>query len=431
MSQINPAVPRRAFRLLIAGINWPPETFIARLIDGLVRAGVEVTIGSAKRPSPIAGSLRWLRTPSWETGIPLRLARLAGMAIRAKVRGARDMKVFGPFVRRGRTFSGRLQVWNRLLPYAGRRWDIIYLPWNSAAIAHLPIFDLPSPVVVSCRGTQVSVAPHNPAREEMRVGLRATFERAAAVHCVSEATLKEACQLGLDPAKARVIRPAVDPELFRPAASRRSKDGVFSMVTVGTLIWRKGHEWALQAIRRVADRGINVRFDIIGDGPDRQRVLYTISDLGLQESVRLHGRLCPEEVLHRLQQADAFLLSSLSEGISNAVLEAMACGIPIVTTDCGGMREAVTDGVEGFVVPVRNAEAMAVALLKLAGDLGLRQRMGQAARARIEREFDLKRQVEQWLELFDSVLGHNLTGAGAPFDRSSRRKEALTCLPAE
>ena len=118
-----------------------------------------------------------------------------------------------------------------------------------------------------------------------------------------------------------------------------------------------------------------MRFEIIGDGPDRQRVLYTIHDLGLQECVRLLGKLAPDEVLHRLQQADAFLLSSLSEGISNAALEAMACGVPVVTTDCGGMREAVTDGEEGFVVPVRDAESMANALMKLAGDAGLRERM--------------------------------------------------------
>jgi len=224
------------------------------------------------------------------------------------------------------------------------------------------------------------------------------------VHCVSEATRHDACRLGLHPAKATVIRPAIESNLFRPATAPRSKDGVFSVVTVGTLIWVKGHEWALQAIRRVADSGINVRFDIIGDGPDRQRVLYTMADLHLVDRVRCLGRLAPEEVLRRVQQADAFLLSSLSEGISNAVLEAMSCGVPVVTTECGGMREAVTDGVEGFVAPVRDEEELAKGLLRLAGDSQMRQRMGQAGRARIEREFRLDRQIEQWLQLFRHVL---------------------------
>jgi colanic acid/amylovoran biosynthesis glycosyltransferase len=246
--------------------------------------------------------------------------------------------------------------------------------------------------------------------------MRRTFELAAAVHCVSEATLKDACQLGLDPVKARVIRPAVDPVVFCPGPCRENADDVFRVVTTGTLIWRKGHEWALQAIRLLKDRGVNIQFDIIGDGPDRQRVLYTIHDLELQDCVRLRGRLPPQEVLSRLQQADAFLLSSLSEGISNAVLEAMACGIPVVTTDCGGMREAVSDGVEGFVVPVRAAEAMAEKLGVLARNSLLRNRLGQSGRVRIEREFSLKRQVAQWLELFQWAIRQRsdnaLTGTG-------------------
>jgi glycosyltransferase involved in cell wall biosynthesis len=418
-------------RLLIAGINWPPETFIARLIDGLVLAGVSVTVGSAKKPVGMEDRVKWLPTPSWDANIPMRLARLAGMAIRAKVCAIDDVSVFRPYVRRSQAFSGRLQVWSQLLPYAGRRWDLIYFPWNSAAIAHLPVFDLPSPVVLSCRGTQVSVAPHNPERAEIRTGLRKTFERAAAVHCVSQATLKDACQSGLDPAKATVIRPAVDPEMFRPASNRPDSDGIFRVVTTGNLNWVKGHEWALSAIRLLKDRGVHVQFDIIGDGPDRQRVLYTVRDLGLQDCVQLHGRVGSKAVLSQLQQADTFLLSSLSEGISNAVLEAMACGIPVVTTDCGGMREAVTDGVEGFLVPVRDAEAMAVALQRLAGDSSLRQTMGHAGRARITYEFGVKQQVEQWLGLFHSVLSHNLAGTGASLDGGSQRKLTATCLSAE
>jgi colanic acid/amylovoran biosynthesis glycosyltransferase len=389
-------------RLLITGINWPPETFLQRLIDGLTQAGVEVTVGCPTRPQ---GNIRWLRTPSWDASLPMRLARLGGMALQAGLRGYRDVKAFAPFVRQHRGFTERLPIWNRLLPHAGRRWNAIYFPWNSAAVAGLPVFQLESPVIVSCRGTQVSVAPHNPARQEFTASLRETFKRAAAVHCVSEATLRDACQLGLDPAKARVIRPAVDPELFRPAAARRADDGIFSVVTVGTLIWVKGHEWALRAIRKVADQGVKVRFDIIGDGPDRQRVLYTISDLGLENQVRWLGRLAPDRVRTCVQKADVFLLSSLSEGISNAVLEAMACGLPVVTTDCGGMREAVTDGVEGFVVPARDSEAAAAALFRLAAGPALRQRIGEQARTRIQREFSLRVQIQQWVEFLRGLGG--------------------------
>jgi glycosyltransferase involved in cell wall biosynthesis len=105
-----------------------------------------------------------------------------------------------------------------------------------------------------------------------------------------------------------------------------------------------------------------------------------------------------------LQRADVFVLASLSEGISNAVLEAMACGLPIVTTDCGGMREAITDGVEGFVVPVRDSESMANALEKLIADKVLRAEMGCRARERILGGFTLERQVEQFLAMYEELV---------------------------
>jgi colanic acid/amylovoran biosynthesis glycosyltransferase len=145
--------------------------------------------------------------------------------------------------------------------------------------------------------------------------------------------------------------------------------------------------------------------DIVGDGPEFQRVLFTIHDLGLQERSALLGRLSSSAVRNRLRQSDVFLLSSLSEGLSNAVLEAMACAVPVVSSDCGGMSEALTDGAEGFLVPVRDPASMARALSTLAGDPALRSRMGTAARNRILRDFHRDHQLDRMTELFTAVAG--------------------------
>src|SRR5947209_7592880 len=107
-------------RLLITGLNWPPETFLRPLIDGLVEAGVEVTVGSARRPEKAAG-IKWLETPSWDARPPLKLGRLLGMATRAFIFGLRDLNTLGRGLGRRKCFGERLQAWNRLLPYAGRR----------------------------------------------------------------------------------------------------------------------------------------------------------------------------------------------------------------------------------------------------------------------------------------------------------------------
>ncbi len=238
-------------------------------------------------------------------------------------------------------------------------------------------------------------------------GLRTTFAKAAAVHCVSAATRNDAEAWGLEPAKAVVIRPAVDSSYFRPAEEPRPGDGraPLEIVTTGSLVGIKGHEYALLAIRRILDRGVSAKFSIIGDGPERDRVQFTVRDLGLEPHVRLLGRRTPDQVREMLRRSDVFLLTSLSEGISNAALEAMACGLPVVTTDCGGMREAVEDGVSGRVVPIRDTEALADALGRLASEPESGRTMGRAARARVVADFDSRRQIGEFVGLMRKAAG--------------------------
>ena len=369
-------------RLLILGLKWPPETFIMRLIDGLARRELDVTVAVDERPT-------------------------AGPALPPNVRLVRLPGVVGRRLRRSPLTGG---------------YDALYFPWNTSAIVYQSLLD-EAPSVISCRGSQINVAPHNPERAALREGLALTFGKATAVHCVSQQIRDEAARYGLDPRKAVVIRPAVDPNLFRPALpppSERgssvpsplgrgfgrgssSPDTPFRLVTTGSILWRKGYEYALLAVRQLVERGLPVRFDIIGDGPEGQRLLYTIHDLGLQEHVVWHGPLPPAAVVGRLQAADVFLLTSLSEGISNAVLEAMACGLPVVTTDVDGLPEAVGDGVEGFLVPPRDPAATADALARLAASPELRQRMGQAGRHRVLADFRLDDQADAFAGLFRKV----------------------------
>jgi len=395
---------RTVLRMLVVGMKWPPETFLARLLAGLSGRGFELTIAGPTRPRDKRFrelGFRWLSLPSWNRPWPLRLLGAVRVVSAAAVRAAPDLAR-----RLGRAASmtggGRVDRLVQIAPFAGRRWDLIYFPWNASAIAMLPLFDLGMPVVVSCRGSQLNVAPHNPTRASIREGLKETFRRAALVHCVSQNIHEEARRYGLDPAKAQIIRPAVDTAFFCPAdpeVSRSSVPRPFRIITTGNLIWRKGHEFALTAVAQLKARGVPVRFEIVGEGPERQRVSYTVRDLGVGDTVELPGHLGAEQIRDRLRRADAFFLSSVSEGISNSVLEAMACGLPVVTTDCGGMREAVDDRVEGIVVPPRESRAMADALEVLAGDAELRGRMGRAARARAVRDFDARGQLDCWEEL--------------------------------
>lgn len=395
--------------VLVVGVKWPPETFLARLFDGLLRQGVHVTVATSARPSEqwfAYPNFGWLHAPTWDVPRGARMVHFGRQVIRAVVTSPLELYRTARSIRSGAGIGKTLRKWNRSLPFVGKlsQFDLIYFPWNGGAISYLSLFEAGLPVVVSCRGSQINVAPQSPAWKPSVDGLRETLVRANAVHCVSDDILNEAVQYGLDRAKARVIRPAVAPDFFTPDPASRPEGAFFNLVSTGSIIWRKGYEYALLATRALLDRGIPLRYRIIGDGPERARVQYTILDLGLQEHVELLGALSPEQVRMHLQQADAFVLSSLSEGISNAVLEAMSCGLPVVTTDCGGMREAVTDGVEGYVVPVRDPGAMAVALSRLYEDEASRRQLGRQARNRIERQFRLEDQVTGFIRLFRDAI---------------------------
>jgi len=400
----------RPLKLLVVGARWPPETFLAAQFAALAARGVEVTVAARSAwmgPGTRIPGVKVIRLPGPRDPAVITVLRCLWELVRAP-RSWRSLRDAVQCALRGSNGNwlralGHIRA---VLPLLRLRPDLLHFEWASAAAAWLPYWHLwQCPVVVSCRGREITVTPSLTGQEGYREAIRMTFKRAAAVHCVSEAIRDDAEALGLDPRKGWVIRPAVDPTRFKPGGLRAA-GGPFRIVSVGSLNWWKGHEYALAAVARLREAGTAVEYEIVGGGPksERQRIQYAIEDLGLSGCVTLRGAARREQVLSALQRADCFLLPSLTEGLSNAVLEAMACGLSVVTTNCGGMREAVTDGVDGLLVKPRDIAGMAAALVRLAKDSKLRRRLGEAARVKVAKRFALLRQTDEFLRLYDVVI---------------------------
>ncbi len=409
------------FHLLEVGLRWPPETFIQHKLRRLAARGVRVTVASsmpARAPRPSIDGLALVRMPDWEQPPAVQAVGAIWEGLRLVARRPRRLRVAlaaargplaPPSLQRG---PGRWWLLRTLLALARLDPDVVHFEWESAAARLLPLADVfDCPVAMSCRGADIDIYPHSPAERSWIGQLPLAFETASAVHCVSEATLAAATGQGLSRAKAAVITPAVDPDYFSPTGEPGGDGAVLRLVDVGWLRWRKGWEYALRAVAELAAEGAAVRFDILGDDPpldhaeatERWRIAHTVDDLGLADVVHVHGAVPPSEVREHLRGADALLHASLAEGIPNVVLEAMACARPVVVADAGGTREAVRDGVEGFVVPPRDTSALVVALRTLARDPGLRRRMGEAGRARVEAEFTLARQSDRFADFYRRV----------------------------
>jgi glycosyltransferase involved in cell wall biosynthesis len=411
-----PGTATRPLRLLEVGLRWPPEPFLQAKLQGLGAVGFEPFIASIVEPGagprPLAG-IRLERLPHWGERRAVAWFRLAGDSVALLLRDPpRLRRVIRASVAVPRS---RRRLFFRL---ARLRADVFHIEWLSFAGLCAPLFDVwRRPVVLSCHGSEVHVDPHTPGRGRLAPHLPELFGQAAAVHCVSQAVLDAARDYGLAAAKARLIRPGVDTEFFRPPSARPSA-GSFRVASVGWLGWLKGHEFALLAIRRLADAGVAVRYEIVGGDPpteggevsQRSRICAAIADLGLERAVVLLGWLDRDRVRSCLQEADVLLHASLSEGIPTVVLEAMACGVPVVATDVGGVREAVDDGVTGFVVPPRDPVALAATLSALWSDPALRSRMGAAGRARAESEFGLARNTASFTRLYRELARMEATG---------------------
>lgn len=179
-----------------------------------------------------------------------------------------------------------------------------------------------------------------------------------------------------------LIPMGVDVERFRPAG-RAAPAGPLLAVTVARLTYAKGHRFFLRAMRQAVDRGLDVRYAIAGGGPYRKEIEAEIAGLGLGDRVELVGQIGEDQVLDLLRRADLFALTSVGKGEAApvSVMEAMACGLPVICSRIGGTADMIEDGVDGFLVGQEDVDAIAAALGRLAAEPELVRGMSDAARA--------------------------------------------------
>jgi len=208
----------------------------------------------------------------------------------------------------------------------------------------------------------------------------------------------------LDPARTVTIVNGVDLDGFAAAREQHKDDGeVFNVGSVGSLTPQKGYPDLIKAMRILADREVPAMLTFVGDGPLRPELEAAASAEGISDMVTFTGATA--DVRGFLSRFDVMAGSSLREGLPLSVLEAMASGLPVVTTDVGGNREAVEDGVTGLLVPPGDPAALAEALEALWDDPDRRESMGKAGRARVEERFSARKMVSETESLYESLLG--------------------------
>jgi glycosyltransferase involved in cell wall biosynthesis len=195
------------------------------------------------------------------------------------------------------------------------------------------------------------------------------------------------------------------------------------LISVGSLEEYKGHRYLISALRLLHELGLEFRCRIVGEGPLRRELTAHIARAGLRERVELLGGRPRPEVARRLAEADVMVLASVptpsgkQEGIPVALMEAMASGLPVVSTAISGIPELIESGETGLLVPPADAFSLADAIEQLARNPDLRARLGEAGRRKVMREFNLRTNAAALREL---ILNSNRGGAS----RESSASEA-------
>lgn len=197
------------------------------------------------------------------------------------------------------------------------------------------------------------------------------------------------------------------------------------LVTVGRLVEKKGHEYLVKACAVLRDSGLPFRLTIVGEGSCRRRLESLIRKMALNDQVRLVGEQSSAGVHQILDNADLFVMPSLSEGIPVAIMEAMAAGIPVIATDITGVSELVEHGVTGWLTEAASVEGLVEVIRHVLDNAVERDRCVEVAHDRVRREFDAETNYRRTVAVWQSALQFGANSGTGSARRGARESERL------
>jgi glycosyltransferase involved in cell wall biosynthesis len=211
---------------------------------------------------------------------------------------------------------------------------------------------------------------------------------------------QEALHEGFSPQNIIQIPNGVDIEQFTPGREAEKIRG--RIIFVGTLDYRKNVSLLITAIKMLKDAGILVTLDIIGDGPEFLQLQKMTGSLDIADKINFLGAF--SEIAPFLQRAHIFVLPSQFEGLPNVVLEAMACGLPVIATQVGGVPDIIQHRVNGLLIPPGDTDAICAAIRELFDNATLAEELGMRARQTVVAHFSLSAIADRYAELYKTLF---------------------------
>lgn len=342
------------FKIAIYSGEIPPPTFIDRLINGLAEYENEVLL-----VGNLTKKVSYKSTNIKVIGYSGRISKfwiLLKYSLLLYFYKKEEKIKLDHWLTKNRKNSIISRV--RYYPILYHKPDIFHLQWAKSVADWVWVKDFNIKFIVSLRGAHIN---YTPICEPHYANLyRKYFPSVDFFHGVSKEIILEAAKYKADTNKSQVVYSGLKLENIQLTPAK-TLNNELQILSIGRSHWKKGYRYALDSMRILKDRNIQFNYTIVGVENDEE-LLFQVAQLGLTKEVQFIDKLPFNKVLQQIQKANLLLLPSVEEGIANVVLEAMALGTVVVSTDCGGMSEVIVNEKTGFLVPIRNPEAMAEAI---------------------------------------------------------------------
>lgn len=383
--------------------NIPSTTFIENLIDGLSQSGIEILL-FGKQTADVSYKGKVKIFP-----LPVRGASLIIHFLKQSI--SLFFKSPDLFFKSLRIVKGKKKKIKNIIKEAGvvfpmvnNQPDIFHIQWAKTVEQHPELFEmLDCKFIVSLRGAHINYSPILDTK--LADAYRKHFPGVDGFHAVSEEIGREAMKYGADKKKIRVIHSSIKDELLNMNSDLYKEGSKLEIISIGRFHWKKGYHYALDTMRILDERNVDFIYTIIAQGKIPEEITFLINEYKLSEKVKIIQGMKHNELITKLQNSHLLILPSVEEGIANVVLEAMAIGVPVLTTDCGGMAEVIEDKVNGYIVAVRNPELLAERIMSFINtENEFKKSLTKRAKDVIAREFGRDKQIREFSDFYQSIL---------------------------
>lgn len=241
----------------------------------------------------------------------------------------------------------------RILPLVVNLPDILHIQWAKSIKSWIFIKkEFGVKLVLSLRGTHINISPIND--KGLAKLYQKTFPYVSRFHAVSKSLAEDVLKYGVKKNKIDIIHTPINFKNIKIQKKSWELKTTIQVISVGRIKWVKGYQIALSAIKKLNESGFNIRYTIIAPEKPGEEILYQIEDLDLQNRVFFKSYNEQGKIYQMMSQSDCLILPSVSEGIANVVYEAISIKLPVISSDCGGMKEIIKNGYNGYLFKNRN-----------------------------------------------------------------------------